>query len=89
MDYDPRPGINARIVALEADNERLRTENARLQEAKRMAGLIADERSKENVTLRAALKQLIADYEDVPDPTDSDAQAVFAQARAALEQEKI
>lgn len=31
-----------------------------------------------------ALERLIADYEDVPDATDADAQAVFADARTAL-----
>lgn len=31
-----------------------------------------------------ALKRLVADYGDVPDPTDADGQAVFAQARAAI-----
>lgn len=34
--------------------------------------------------LLAALKRLVTDYEDVPDPTDSDGQAVFADARAAI-----
>ena len=45
----------------------------------------------ENTALRArvaklesALKRLIADYEDVPDPTDADGQQVFIDARAAL-----
>ncbi len=33
-----------------------RAEIARLQEAKRMAGLIADERSRENAALRAAFR---------------------------------
>lgn len=34
-------------------------ELVRLREAKRMAGLIADERSKENVALRAALTDIL------------------------------
>ena len=34
--------------------------------------------------LLAALKQLVADYQDVPDPTDEDGQAVFDTARAAI-----
>ena len=34
--------------------------------------------------LEAALKRLVADYQDVPDPTDADGQQVFAEARAAL-----
>lgn len=37
------------------DVEAMMNEIERLQEAKRIAGLIADERSKENVALRAAL----------------------------------
>jgi hypothetical protein len=37
-----------------------------------------------NAELVAALKRLVADYEDVPDPTDADGQAVFEQARAAI-----
>lgn len=36
--------------------DRLTAEIERLREAKRLAGLIADERSRENVALRAALK---------------------------------
>lgn len=34
--------------------------------------------------LVAALTRLVADYENVPDATDTDGQAVFEQARAAL-----
>jgi hypothetical protein len=34
--------------------------------------------------LLAALKQLVADYEGVPDPTDADGQSVFDSARAAI-----
>ena len=34
--------------------------------------------------LIAALERLVADYQDVPDATDADGQAVFEQARAAL-----
>lgn len=34
--------------------------------------------------LLAALKQLVADYECVPDATDTDDQAVFERARAAI-----
>jgi hypothetical protein len=33
----PKPGINAKLVAMESELARLRTENARLQEAKRTA----------------------------------------------------
>lgn len=39
----------------------------------------------ENKRLRDALQRLVTDYEDVPDPTDKDGQAVFADARAALQ----
>jgi multidrug resistance efflux pump len=39
----------------------------------------------ETERLRAALQRLITDYEDVPDPTDADGQAVFEDARRALE----
>jgi hypothetical protein len=42
---------------LEALVNDLKAENERLQEAKRRALAIADERSKENVALRAALTQ--------------------------------
>lgn len=41
----------------------------------------------ENARLREALQQLVTDYEDVPDPTDADGQAVFQRAREALAQE--
>jgi hypothetical protein len=41
-------------------NSALRTENERLQEAKRRALAIADERAMENVTLRAALTSVEA-----------------------------
>jgi hypothetical protein len=34
--------------------------------------------------LLTSLKQLVADYEDVPDPTDLDGQLVFAKAREAI-----
>jgi hypothetical protein len=34
--------------------------------------------------LVAALKQLVTDYEDVPNPTDADGQAVFEAARIAI-----
>jgi hypothetical protein len=34
--------------------------------------------------LLAALKQMVVDYGDVPDPTDSDGQAVIQRARAAI-----
>jgi hypothetical protein len=37
-----------------------------------------------NAIMLAALKRLVADYEDVPDPTDADGQAVFNEARAAI-----
>lgn len=34
--------------------------------------------------MEAALERLIADYSDVPDATDTEAQQAFADARAAL-----
>src|SRR5215813_4232355 len=37
-----------------------------------------------NAELVGALAQLVRDYEDVPEPTDADGQAVFDRARAAL-----
>lgn len=40
--------------------------------------------AEEIARLRAALERLVADYGDVPDATDADAQAIFADARAAL-----
>ncbi len=66
------PLYSARLAALTADEtpcpnlcycERagLIAEVKRMREAKRMAGLIADERSKENVALRAALTEILMD----------------------------
>ena len=48
----------AYIFSIESENAKLRTENERLQEAKRMAGKIADERSRENVALRNEVAHL-------------------------------
>jgi hypothetical protein len=39
----------------------------------------------DNRRLRAALQRLVTDYQDVPDPTDADGQAVFEDARRELE----
>jgi hypothetical protein len=44
---------------LEALVIKLRAENERLQDAKRRALAIADERSRENVALRAALNEIV------------------------------
>lgn len=48
----------------------MKEENARLREL--------------NAEMLAALKQLVADYGDVPDPTDADGQAVMDHARAVI-----
>lgn len=55
----------------------------------------ANELARENKALRAALKEavdalerLVIDYQEVPDPTDSDGQAVFEGARAACDKAK-
>ena len=65
----------AQIRLLDAEVERFRVERDALHA--------------EVGRLRAALKRLIADYEDVPDPTDKDGQQVFADARSALEQKAL
>lgn len=74
------------IERLQAEIERLRADKDVTRSQERNAAYEADiaRLQAENERLRAALKQLVADYEDVPDPTDSDGQEVFARARAAL-----
>lgn len=57
LDRQPHPA-DATIAGLRAEIAGLRAEIARLQDAKRRALAIADERSRENVGLRAALKPI-------------------------------
>ena len=68
--------------------ERLRKPSPSLNEAEFEKEDAADEIERlraVNAELLAALCQLVADYEDTPDPTDTDGQAVFERARAAIE----
>jgi chromosome segregation ATPase len=60
----------AEIEQLRVGNEKLKTELWHLQAV--------------NGALKVTLRRLIADYQDVPDPTDTDGQAVFEDARRAL-----
>ena len=57
----------------------------RLKEAMERAASRVHELRADNARLRAALQRLVTDYQDVPDPTDTDGQAVFEDARRALE----
>jgi hypothetical protein len=50
----------------------------------RDAEIVKAKQAQEIERLRAALARLVTDYEDVPDPTDDDGQAVFQRAREAL-----
>jgi hypothetical protein len=54
-------GAAAEIERLTAENIRLKVETERLQEAKRRALAIADERSRENAALRAEVERLRAE----------------------------
>jgi hypothetical protein len=81
---------NTRTLTEQEINE-LNAEIERLQKAKRAALAIADERSKENVDLRAALQALvdqINDYERVnnlaPNPGRTECWDSVARAKALL-----
>jgi hypothetical protein len=65
-----RAGMRMAIVQHEAEIGRI--------------GIAMGAQADEIERLRAALARLVTDYEDVPDPTDDDGQAVFQQAREAL-----
>ena len=80
-----------RAEASAARSRRWNTEDARKArrdacEAAFAGREIATEKITEGLVwqLRDALARLVADYQDVPDATDVDGQAVFANARALL-----
>lgn len=74
----------ATITALRKENERLRARGEEL------GGIVEEQiilrRAAEAKLEKAAsaLRQLVVDYQDVPDPTDADGQAVFEDARSTL-----